>query len=114
MAGIETAQQKAKQTITLAKNIPRGQLSEKLSLAFAVHIAATCTTSIATKFLIRKRWRKISRTIEVEGKRLNQQFAARENKLTASRVAALMTGNADKIPDRWRELIGDPAFVPED
>ena len=42
------------------------------------------------------------------------QLAARENKLTASRVAALMTGNADKILNLWRELVGDPAFVPED
>jgi hypothetical protein len=42
------------------------------------------------------------------------QVAARDGKLTASRVACLMTGDAVKIHDLWRELIGDPAFVPED
>lgn len=42
------------------------------------------------------------------------QLAARENKLTASRVAALMTGDADKILNLWKELIGDPSFVSED
>ena len=45
---------------------------------------------------------------------VSTQLAARENKLTASRVAALMTGSADKILNLWRELVGDPAFVPED
>jgi hypothetical protein len=25
-----------------------------------------------------------------------------------------MTGDADKIMNLWRELVGDPAFVPED
>lgn len=43
-----------------------------------------------------------------------EQIAARENKLTASRVACLMTGDAEKIYKLWQEMIGDPAFVPED
>ncbi len=42
------------------------------------------------------------------------QIKARENKLTASRVACLMTGDEEKIMNLWRELVGDPAFVPED
>jgi predicted phage-related endonuclease len=42
------------------------------------------------------------------------QVQARDGKLTASRVACLMTGDADKIMNLWRELVGDPAFVPED
>lgn len=42
------------------------------------------------------------------------QIAARDGKLTASRVACLMTGDAEKIMNLWRELVGDPAFVPED
>jgi hypothetical protein len=42
------------------------------------------------------------------------QRAARENKLTASRVGILMSGDAGKIINLWREMIGDPAFVPED
>lgn len=42
------------------------------------------------------------------------QLAQRDGKLTASRVACLMTGDADKIINLWRELVGDPAFVPED
>lgn len=42
------------------------------------------------------------------------QIEQREGKLTASRVACLMTGDADKIMNLWRELVGDPAFVPED
>jgi hypothetical protein len=42
------------------------------------------------------------------------QIAQRENKLTASRVACLMTGDTDKILNLWRELVGDPEFVPED
>ncbi len=43
-----------------------------------------------------------------------EQLAARENKLTASRVAALMTGNEDDIMGLWREMVGDPSFVPVD
>lgn len=42
------------------------------------------------------------------------QLAARDGKLTASRVAALMTGDETDIMTLWREMIGDPDFVPED
>lgn len=42
------------------------------------------------------------------------QLAQRDGKLTASRVACLMTGDKDKIMNLWLELIGDPSFVPED
>ncbi len=42
------------------------------------------------------------------------QIAARENKLTASRVAALMTGDEAKIMDLWRCLVGDPTYVEPD
>jgi hypothetical protein len=42
------------------------------------------------------------------------QLIARDGKLTASRVACLMTGDATKIMELWREMTGDPAFVPED
>ncbi len=42
------------------------------------------------------------------------QITARDGKLTASRVACLMTGDEAKIMNLWRELVGDPAFVPED
>jgi hypothetical protein len=42
------------------------------------------------------------------------QIEAREGKLTASRVACLMTGDESEILSLWREMIGDPAFVPED
>lgn len=43
-----------------------------------------------------------------------EQLQAREGKLTASRVAALMTGDAAKIMNLWREMVGDPSFVPDD
>ena len=43
-----------------------------------------------------------------------QQRAARDGKLTASRVACLMTGDAAKILDLWREMVGDPAYEPEE
>lgn len=43
-----------------------------------------------------------------------EQIKARDGRLTASRVACLMTGDTDKIMNLWRELVGDPAFVPED
>lgn len=43
-----------------------------------------------------------------------QQIAARENKLTASRVACLMTGDSADILNLWCEMAGDPDFVPED
>lgn len=42
------------------------------------------------------------------------QIAQRDGKLTASRVACLMTGDEAKILNLWREMIGDPDFVPED
>lgn len=42
------------------------------------------------------------------------QIIARDGKLTASRVACLMTGDEAKIMSLWKELIGDPSFVPED
>lgn len=42
------------------------------------------------------------------------QLQARDGKLTASRVACLMTGDAGKIMNLWRELVGDPEFVDED
>lgn len=42
------------------------------------------------------------------------QLAARDGKLTASRIACLMTGDEAKILDLWRELTGDPSYVPED
>lgn len=42
------------------------------------------------------------------------QRAARDGKLTASRVACLMTGDPAKILDLWREMIGDPTYEPED
>jgi hypothetical protein len=42
------------------------------------------------------------------------QLQARDGKLTASRVACLMSGDADKILSLWQELVGDPAFVPDD
>lgn len=42
------------------------------------------------------------------------QLRQRDGKLTASRVACLMTGDAEKILNLWRELVGDPAFVQED
>ncbi len=43
-----------------------------------------------------------------------EQLAAREGKLTASRVACLMGSDQAKILNLWRELVGDPAFVAED
>lgn len=42
------------------------------------------------------------------------QIKAREGRLTASRVGALMNGDATKIMALWREMVGDPSFVPED
>lgn len=43
-----------------------------------------------------------------------QQLAAREGKLTASAVGALMGGDETKLMNLWRELIGDPEYVRED
>jgi predicted phage-related endonuclease len=42
------------------------------------------------------------------------QHKARDGKLTASRVACLMTGDQAKILNLWREMVGDPAAVTED
>lgn len=42
------------------------------------------------------------------------QIAQRENKLTASRVACLMKDDEAALLNLWRELVGDPAFVPDD
>jgi len=42
------------------------------------------------------------------------QKLAREGKLTASRVAPLMTGDKAKIMAVWRELCGDPTYEEED
>lgn len=42
------------------------------------------------------------------------QIQARDGKLTASRVACLMTGDEAKILNLWRELVGDPAWQEED
>ena len=43
----------------------------------------------------------------------NAQRLAREGKLTASRVAPLMTGDKEKIMAVWRELCGDPTYQEE-
>lgn len=42
-----------------------------------------------------------------------EQLRLRDGKLTASRVACLMTGDEAKIMDLWREMIGDPAYQPD-
>ncbi len=42
------------------------------------------------------------------------QLEARDGKLTASRVACLMTGDEAKILNLWRLMIGDPEAVEED
>jgi hypothetical protein len=42
------------------------------------------------------------------------QIQARDGKLTASAVACLMSGDAERILALWKELTGDPSFVPED
>src|SRR5262249_26072714 len=42
------------------------------------------------------------------------QHAARDGKLTASRIACLMTDDQAAIMDLWREMVGDPDYVPED
>ena len=43
-----------------------------------------------------------------------EQRAAREGKLTASRVGVLMNGGDEALYDLWRELTGDPSHVPAD
>lgn len=42
------------------------------------------------------------------------QIRQRDGKLTASRVASLMTGNESDLMYLWREMIGDPGYEPED
>ncbi len=42
------------------------------------------------------------------------QIAARDGRLTASRVACLMTGDREKIMAVWRDLVGDPDGVDDD
>lgn len=42
------------------------------------------------------------------------QIEARDGKLTASRVACLMTGDEAEIMNLWLELVGDPAWERED
>lgn len=39
-----------------------------------------------------------------------EQLAARENKLTASRVGTLVTGSEEDIYSLWREMTGDPTY----
>jgi hypothetical protein len=41
-----------------------------------------------------------------------EQINARKGRLTASRVACLMTGDATRIASLWLELIDDPTFIP--
>lgn len=43
-----------------------------------------------------------------------EQIKAREGKLTASRVGALMSGSEKDVLDLWREMIGDPEYAPVD
>ncbi len=43
-----------------------------------------------------------------------QQQAAREGKLTASRVGVLMGGSERDVLNLWHEMVGDPAYVPVD
>ena len=42
------------------------------------------------------------------------QQAAREGKLTASRVGVLMNGDDQAVHDLWRECTGDPSYEPPD
>jgi predicted phage-related endonuclease len=42
------------------------------------------------------------------------QIRMRDGRLTASRVACLMTSDPEKIMALWREMTGDPSFEPED
>lgn len=43
-----------------------------------------------------------------------EQLRQRDGRLTASRVACLMSGDEAKILNLWREMVGDPEFVEED
>ena len=44
----------------------------------------------------------------------DRQKKAREGKMTASRVSAVMSGDDVAVYDLWLELTGDPSFVPPD
>ena len=43
-----------------------------------------------------------------------EQHRLRQDKLTASQVAALMTGDAEKILNLWKLHVGDPSYVEPD
>jgi predicted phage-related endonuclease len=43
-----------------------------------------------------------------------EQLRLREGKLTASFAPYLMAGDEAKILNKWRELVGDPDYVPDD
>ena len=42
------------------------------------------------------------------------QMTARENRITASFLPALMAGDGAKILNEWRRIVDDPAYEPED
>lgn len=42
------------------------------------------------------------------------QMTARENRITASFLPALMAGDEAKILNEWRRIVDDPAYEPED
>src|SRR5882762_4024746 len=41
-----------------------------------------------------------------------EQIEARKGKLTASSIGALVSGDKERIINLWKEMIGDPSFVP--
>jgi hypothetical protein len=43
-----------------------------------------------------------------------EQLSAREGKITGSQMNILMSGNEARILNLWRELVGDPKYVPDD
>jgi len=43
-----------------------------------------------------------------------KQLEAREGKITASFLPALMSGDSAKILNEWRRVVGDPGYVAED
>ena len=43
-----------------------------------------------------------------------EQLSQRDGRLTASRISALMSGDAAKVMDLWREMIGDPSYIEPD
>lgn len=43
-----------------------------------------------------------------------EQRKAREGKLTASAVGALMAGDSLKIMNLWRKMVGDPGYIEDD